>query len=164
MFNNKRARSAALALAAASLLAFAPGALASGSTNSGGVNSGGTGGGGGGTTTTTTGSGTCATITGFSNSNGYYSVWAAIWTQFSISSKCSGGANWRMTYTNNTTGNVDFSVGTNTNYEPSGTVDEDWAAFSTSYTVALTVTDPYGGAVLDSRTAQVTTKVPKEGA
>lgn len=155
-------RNAVTAVSAAAMLALAPSALASGGLNSGGVNSGGSGGGGGGTTTTTTtSSGSCANITAFNNSNGYYSIWAAIWTQFSISSTCSTPPNWRMTYTNGNTGLVDFSVGTSTAYEPSGTVDEDWAAFSTPYTVTLTVTDPYTGAVLATQSAVVTTKVPK---
>jgi hypothetical protein len=47
---------------------------------------------------------------------------------------------------------------------PNGTIDEDWAAFSTPYTVTLTVTDPGTGAVLASQSALVTTKVPKSGA
>src|SRR5947209_9954033 len=152
----------AVALCAVSALAFAPTALASGGLDSGG--SGGGGGGGGTTTTATTTTASlssCAKITSFSNSTGYYSIWAAIWTPFSISSSCSTPPNWRMTYTNGNTGAVDFSVGTSTAYEPSGTVDEDWAAFSTPYTVTLTVTDPYTGAVLATQSAQVTTKPPK---
>ena len=133
-------------------------AFASGGVNSGGVNSGG-GGGGGGTTTSTT----CGQITTFSNSTGYYSVWAAIWTQFAVSSSCVTPANWQMTYTNGTTGAVDFARSSTTAYMPSGTIDEDWAAFSTTYTVTLTVTDS-NGIVLDSRSALVTTKAPKTGA
>jgi hypothetical protein len=135
-------------------------AYASGGVNSGGVNSGGGGGGGGGTPTTTAPAGSCAQITGFSNSTGYYSVWAAIWTQFSISDSCGYSVNWQMTYTNGNTGAVDFARSSSTAYMPSGTIDEDWAAFSTPYTVTLTVTDP-SGAVLDSRSALVTTKQPK---
>ena len=132
-------------------------AFASGGVNSGGVNSGGGSGGGGGGTTTTS---TCGQITSFSNSTGYYSVWAAIWTSFSISSSCATPANWSMTYTNGNTGAVDFARSSTTQYMPSGTIDEDWAAFSTPYTVTLTVTDN-SGAVLDSRSAIVTTKQPK---
>lgn len=130
-------------------------AFASGGVNSGGVNSGGGGGGGG-----TVAPSTCGQITGFSNSTGYYSVYAAIWTQFSISSSCVTPANWQMTYTNGLTGAVDFARGSTTAYMPSGTIDEDWAAFSTPYTVALTVTDS-NGTVIDSRSALVTTKPPK---
>ena len=140
-------------------------AFASGGINSGGVNSGGgTGGGGtsggGGGTTTTTAPTTCAPITSFSNSTGYYSVWAAIWTSFSISDSCGVPVNWSMTYTNGNTGAVDFARSSSTQYMTSGTIDEDWAAFSTPYTVALTVYDNSGN-VLDSRSAIVTTKAPK---
>jgi hypothetical protein len=137
-------------------------AFASGGINSGGVNSGGGGGGGGGSTTTTAPpvSSSCAQITTFSNSTGYYSVWAAIWTPFSISNSCAGPVNWQMTYTNGNTGAVDFARSSSTAYMPSGTIDEDWAAFSTPYTVTLSVTDA-SGTVLDSRSALVTTKAPK---
>ncbi len=160
-----KARRLLAAAAIASVCAVSGGAaFASGGVNSGGVNSGGggTGGsGGGGTPTTVVPSGTCAQITSFSNSTGYYSVWAAIWTPFSISSSCTSPANWTMTYTNGTTGLVDFARSSTTAYMPSGTIDEDWAAFSTAYTVTLTVTDS-SGALLDSRTAIVTTKAPKQ--
>jgi len=140
------------------LLALAPAAMASGGVNSGGVNSGGGGGGGG--TTTTVPSGSCAQITTFASSTGYYSVYAAIWTQFSISDSCGSPLNWQMTYTNGTTGNVDFARGSSTQYMSSGTIDEDWAAFSTPYTVTLNVTDA-SGATVASRSAVVTTKAPK---
>src|SRR5947209_5628947 len=155
----------AVALCAVAALAFAPAALASG-----GLDSGGSGGGGGGggtattTTTTTTSSSSCAKISAFSNSTGYYSIWAAIWTSYGISSTCSGQVNWQMTYLNGNTGAVDFSrsgyfYGSGT----SATVDEDWAAFSTPYTVTLTVTDSAGN-VLATQSAVVTTKSPKTGA
>ena len=135
-----------------------PAVMASGGVNSGGVNSGGGSGGGGGTVPSPSPA-ACAVITSFSNSTGYYSVWAAIWTPFSISTSC-GPANWEMTYTNGTTGAVDFARGSSTAYMTSGTIDEDWAAFSTTYTVALTVTDAAGN-VLATRSAPVTTKAPK---
>src|SRR5947209_2224645 len=144
-------RRGAVCAAAVAMLALAPNALASGGVNSGGVNSGGVNaggsGGGGATSTTTTPSGSCAKIASFSNSTGYYSVWAAIWTPFSISSSCSVPVNWQMTYTNGNTGVVDFSRSSSTAYMSSGTIDEDWAAFSTPYTVTLTVTDAGTGAV-----------------
>lgn len=41
-----------------------------------------------------------------------------------------------------------------------GTIDEDWAAFSTAYTVTMTLTDSLGN-TLASQSAVVTTKVPK---
>ena len=150
----------ALALAAVLVLGTAGVAAASGGVSGGG--SGGGGGGGGGTPTTTAAPApaSCARITSFSNSTGYYSVWAAIWTPFSISSSCAAPVNWQMTYTNGTTGLVDFARGSSTQYMSSGTIDEDWAAFTTAYTVTLTVTDSTG-ATLDSRSAVVTTKQPK---
>src|SRR5438270_5618104 len=97
----RRAIGMALAVGA---LAVPTAALASGGVNSGGVNSGGVnsggvisgsgagGGSGGGATTTTTGP--CAHIASFSNSVGYYSVFAAIWTPYSISGTCSGPVTW----------------------------------------------------------------------
>jgi hypothetical protein len=139
----------------------APSALASGGTNSGGVNAGGTstGGGGGGSTVS---SGTCANITGFSNTTGYYSVFAAVWTPFAVSSSCNGQIEWTMTYTNTLTGAVDFTrLGLMYIGNSGLTVDEDWASFSTPYTVTLRLTDYATGALLDSRTALVTTKAPK---
>src|SRR5436853_259012 len=75
MINLKRG---AVAMSVTAMLALAPSALASGGVNSGGVNSGGSGGGGGGggtttTTATSTAPTSCATISSFSNSTGYYS-------------------------------------------------------------------------------------------
>lgn len=143
----------------------APSAMASGGSNSGGVNAGGTstgsgsGGGGGGSTIS---SGTCANITSFSNTTGYYSVFAAVWTPFAVSSSCNGQIEWTMTYTNMLTGAVDFTnLGLMYIGNSGLTVDEDWAAFSTPYTVSLRLTDYATGALLDSRTALVTTKAPK---
>jgi hypothetical protein len=149
-----------LAGALLSLATLTPAAMASGGVNSGGVNSGGGGGGGGTPVTTVPVSTSCAQITSFSNSTGYYSVWAAIWTKFSISDACASPASWTMTYTNGNTGAVDFVRGSSTAYMPSGTIDEDWAAFSTPYTVTLNVTDA-SGATLASQSALVTTKVGK---
>ena len=157
MFHLKRGGAA---FVAAAVLACAPTAFASGGVNSGGVNSGGvnSGGGGGGTDVSTT----CVSVGKFGSSVGYYSVWAAIWTSYSITNSCGYGLNATMTYTNGNTGAVDF-VGYPTANSGSngGTIDEDWAAFSTPYTVTLTVTDPYSGAVLASKSAVVTTPAPK---
>jgi hypothetical protein len=139
----------------------APSALAAGGTNSGGVNAGGspTGGGGGGAAVS---SGTCVTITSFGSTTGYYSVFAAVWTPFAVSSTCKSQLEWTMTYTNTLTGAVDFtSLGLMYIGNSGLTVDEDWASFSTPYTVTLRVTDYESGALLDSRTALVTTKAPK---
>jgi len=151
----KAMTAATIALA---LTSVAGAAWASGGVNSGGVNSGG--GGGGGATTTTVPSGACAHISTFANSTGYYAVYAAIWTQFAITNSCPSAVNWDMSYTNGKTGLVDFERSSSTAYMPSGTIDEDWASFSTPYTVTLTVTDT-SGTVLDSRSAIVTTKAGK---
>jgi hypothetical protein len=140
-------------------------AFASGGPSGGGGGGGGAGGGGGGgaTATTATPPSSCAPITSFSNSTGYYSVWAAIWTPFSVSDSCGYAVDWQMTYTNGTSGAVDFVRSGSTAYMSGGTIDEDWAALSTTYTVALTVTGP-NGIVMDTRSAVVTTKQPKTGA
>jgi hypothetical protein len=129
----------------------------SGGVNSGGVNSGGGsgGGGGGGTAPTST---SCAAITSYSNSIGYYSVWAAIWTSFSYTNSCGYAVTMTMTYLNGNTGLVDFQRSSSVMLN--GTIDEDWAAFSTPYTVTMTLTDAAGN-LLDSRSAVVTTKAPK---
>jgi hypothetical protein len=63
-----------------------------------------------------------------------------------------------MTYLNGKTGLIDFARSFTT--LPIYTIDEDWAAFSTPYTVTMTLTDPLGN-VLDSRSAVITTKVGK---
>ena len=147
------------ALALSTGAAFASGGTSTGGSGGGG-GSGSGGGGGGGTPTTVAPPTSCATITSFSNSTGYYSVWAAIWTPFAVSDSCGYAVNWSMTYTNGNTGAIDFSRGSSTAYMSSGTIDEDWAAFSTPYTVTLTVTDP-SGTVLATRSALVTTKAPK---
>lgn len=147
-------------LALGSGAAFASGGTSGGGGGGSGGGGSGGGGGGGGTPTTVAASTSCATITSFSNSTGYYSVWAAIWTPFAVSDSCGYAVNWSMTYTNGNTGAIDFSRGTSTAYMSNGTIDEDWAAFSTPYTVTLTVTDP-SGTVLDTRSALVTTKSPK---
>lgn len=63
-----------------------------------------------------------------------------------------------MTYLNGNTGLIDFQRGSTLML--SGVIDEDWAAFSTPYTVTMRLADP-NGTVLDSRSAVITTKVPK---
>jgi hypothetical protein len=133
------------------------GGVNSGGVNSGGVNSGGGGGGAGGGSTTPS-STSCAVITSYGNSTGYYSVWAAIWTSFSYTNSCGDQVTMTMTYLNGNTGLVDFQR--SSSVMRNGTIDEDWAAFSTPYTVTMTLTDAAGN-VLDMRSAVVTTKVPK---
>lgn len=133
------------------------GGVNGGGANAGGVNAGGGGGGGGGVSAPASGS--CASITSFSNSDGYYRIWAAIWTKYSFANNCGGPVTVSFTYTNGLTGNVDFSASA---YVNNGTIDEDWADFSTPYTVTMKITDAFGN-VLDSRSAVVTTKVGKSG-
>ncbi len=157
----------------AAALTIIPAALASGGANSGGVNAGGvnagsTGGGGGGATGgggggggKTVATGPCATIATFSSSVGYYAIWAAIWTQFSVTNNCKHAVAWDMKFTNGTTGEVDYSATQSTAVMPAGTIDEDWAAFSTDYTVTITVTDPATGVVLGSKSALVSTGASK---
>jgi len=162
----------ALALAVGALSLAATSAYASGGADSGGSGGGGSttsgGGGGGGSTTSgggsTTTSTSCTKVAAFSNSTGYYSVWAAVWTSVSFTTTCSGGATtWSVTYVNNNTGAQVFWASGSTSSGWNGTVDEDWCDFSTPYTVTLTLTDGHG-TVQYSQALQVTTPAPKAGA
>ena len=167
MLDLRKFRGIALAVTAAAALSIAPAALASGGgVNSGGVNSGGVNGGGGGGGGKAAPAGTsCVNITGFASTDGYYSVWAAIWTNWSISSSCGGGVQltWTMSYVNGNTGAVDFERSSVVVHgTQGGVVDEDWAAFSTPYTVRLSVSDSDGN-VLADQSALVSTKPPKQG-
>jgi hypothetical protein len=149
-----------IAASLVTLMAAAP-ALAQGGAAAGGGGGGGGGAGGGGAPAPPPVATSCARITAFSNTTGYYSVWAAIWSKYGIANSCGGAVSWEMTYMNGTTGLVDF-VRSGTTYYPtaSGTVDEDWAAVATPYTVTLSVRDA-SGAVLDSQSAVITTKTGK---
>jgi hypothetical protein len=152
-------RNIGLAASVLALACAAP-ALAQGPSGGGGGGGGGAGGGGG-TTTPPPSSGSCATITGFTNPTGYYSVWAAVWTHYAVANACNRTLTWTLTYTNGTTGAVDFArYGSVFSTTASGIVDEDWAALSTTYTVTLAVTDT-DGSVLASQSAEVITKPPK---
>lgn len=136
-----------------------PGRTANQGTNSGGVNSGGGGGGGGGGgSVTPPPTGPCATVT-VKNTTGYYKIWAAIWSQYSLANNCGVGVNVRFTYFNTLTNQVDFTAGA---FAGSGTIDEDWAAFSTPYVVTVEITDVYGNLV-SSQSETVTTPKPKGG-
>jgi hypothetical protein len=99
-------------------------------------------------------------ITNFKNTTGYYAIYAAIWTDFTISNKCGVPLDWRMDYTNSA-GVVEFSRGTSTQYMSTGTIDDDWAKFSSNYTVSLTVRSS-SGLVLAQNKAGVATKKPKD--
>lgn len=109
----------------------------------------------------TTAAACSTTINSFSDSTGYYGTWSAIWTKFSINNTCAAPADWVMSYTNNNTGEVEFTRGTSTMYMTSGVIDYDWAGFSTPYTVKLVVTDSTGN-VLSVRSEVVTTKKAKD--
>src|SRR5438105_4145425 len=100
-----KARHLAAVVGMAGLMALGSGPVwASGGLDSGG--SGGSGGGGGGGTTTVTTApapSSCAQFSSFSNTTGYYAVWAAIWTSFSIANSCGSPVNWQVTFTNGNT-------------------------------------------------------------
>ena len=108
-------------------------------------------------TTSTAG---CVTIPVFRNTTGYYAIWAAIWTDFTISDKCGVPVDWRLDYTNKATGIVEFSRGTSTAYMSTGTIDYDWGSFSSNYDVSLKVT--LNGKPMASINAGVATKKPKD--
>lgn len=153
-----RRQAVAVALMATAMTAVGGAAYASGGVSGGGgTGSGGGGSAGGGSATSIA---SCATIGSLSSTTGYFESWAAIWTPFSITNKCATPVNWQMTYVNNTTGVLEFEEDGSTSTAASGTVDEDWAAFSTTYTVTMTVTDATG-AVLATRTSLATTKAPR---
>jgi hypothetical protein len=147
-------------VAGAALLAMmvAPVAKASG------VNSGGASGGGGGSPVATP-SGVCAPIASLTNTVGYYRSWAAIWTTFTLPACEVGTAGtWDMTFHNDDTGQIDYERRASYVVPSSGysaVVDDDFAPFSTNYTVTLTLTDSNG--VRTSRSASTTTKPAKSG-
>ena len=105
-------------------------------------------------------SSSCASIPTFRNTTGYYSIYAAIWTDFAITNNCGVPLTWEMRYTN-PLGVVEFSRGSSTLYMSFGTIDDDWAKFSTSYLVTLKVTNP-GGVEVARSTTLVLTKAAKD--
>ncbi len=136
-------------------LVATPGRSASQGINSGGVNSGG--GGGGGTTTPPPGT-PCATVS-VKNTTGYYKIWAAIWTQYSLTNNCGAGVTLTFTYYNTLTNTTDYTV---TAWAGSATIDEDFMPFSTPYVVTARITDLYGN-VISTQSETVTTPKPKGG-
>ena len=104
----------------------------------------------------------CATLTSVTAPVGYYSVWAAVWNDFTLQS-CSTGTESvtvEVTETNQATGSVDYSVvmpttlgaGQNLSY----VLDNDFAPFSTTYLIGYVVRDS-SGAVLASASTTATT-------
>jgi hypothetical protein len=84
-------------------------------------------------------------------------VWAAIWTQFAYTTSCGYAVTMTMTYVNGNAGLVYLQRSTSV---VNGTIDADWADFSTPYTVNVTLTDAADN-VLASRSGLVTTTVGK---
>jgi hypothetical protein len=159
-------------------LALAPAAMAQGGTGGGGtarpVSSGGGGGGGGGGVNSggvkdvgaTPPATTCATLTSVGAPVGYYSVWAAVWNDYSVKSCSSASENLTVTITNTNvaTGAVEFSYNDLVPLTPgqnsSHVVDNDFAPFSTDYDVQIQVKDNKG-TVLDTQSLRATTPPQK---
>jgi hypothetical protein len=174
----KLMRRTALAASVAALV-MAPAAMAQGGAGGGG---GGTGGGG--TATTVAGGGggggtgglnkggvkdvgapavpACATLTGVGAPVGYYSIWAALWNQYTVRSCSTATESLSVTITNTNvaTGAVDFSSTAPVSLTPgqnsSSVVDNDFAPFSTDYNVEIQVQDGKG-TVLDTQSLLAST-------
>lgn len=158
-------------------LAFAPAAMAQG-----GSGGGATGGGGGGTVSTAGGGGgvnkggvkdtgstpapACATLTSVGAPVGYYSIYAALWNDYTVKSCSTSNESVTVTITdtNVATGQADFSYAAPVTLTPgqntSGVVDNDFAPFSTDYDVTIEVRDAQG-AILDSKSLLASTPAPK---
>lgn len=103
----------------------------------------------------------CVSLTQLSNTVGYFSSYAAIWTKQSFTETCGGGGvTWRLDYRNSSTGSIEHSVSGLSRNSYNGTIDDDYAPFSTSYNLTLTVTDERGVVQLVQNTA-ATTPAPK---
>lgn len=108
----------------------------------------------------------CATLAGVSAPVGYYLTWAAIWNTFSVKS-CSSATeivNVHVTETNAATGLNDYDVTYATTLTSgqnlSQVLDNDFAPFTTTYTVSFTVTDTSGN-VLATASVPCTTPPPQ---
>jgi hypothetical protein len=171
--------------ASALAMALSPAAMASGgklfgggATGGGGgtttttttTASGGGGGGGGGgvnsggvkdTSTTTAPATACASLTNVSAPTGYYGP-TAVWNDFSLKNCSSAAENLsvRVTNTNQLTGSVDYDVtipytlsgGQGTN----AVLDNDFAPYSTTYDVNITVQDASGNTLAAASTVATT--------
>lgn len=123
-----------------------------GGTNSGGVKD---------TTGTTAPTTSCASLTNVSAPTGYYGP-TAVWNDFSLKNCSSASENLsvRVTNTNQITGSVDYDVtipytlasGQGTN----AVLDNDFAPYSTTYDVKITVTDASGNALAAASTVATT--------
>jgi uncharacterized repeat protein (TIGR01451 family) len=109
----------------------------------------------------------CAGLGGVAAPTGYYSVWAAIWNTFTVRS-CSTSSeslNVEVTETNIATGLVDYDVivpmSLLSGQNISMVLDNDFAPFNTTYTVAMTVTDSTTGTVLATSSIGATTPPPQ---
>jgi hypothetical protein len=109
----------------------------------------------------------CAGLGGLAAPTGYYSVWAAIWNTFTVRS-CSTSSetlNVEVTETNTATGLVDYDVivpmALISGQNISMVLDNDFAPFNTTYTVAMTVTESTTGTVLATGSIGATTPPPQ---
>ena len=108
----------------------------------------------------------CAQISSYKVTTGKYQSWAAIWANYTVKN-C--GIDESQTVTvdmiNYATGNVDYSRSLPTWLGVSKTVsqlwDNDFAPWSTTYQVRITVTETATGAVLATQSIDAGTGVPK---
>jgi len=104
----------------------------------------------------------CATLTNLAVPVGYYSVWAAIWNDFTIKS-CSTSSeivNVEVTELNVATGLLDYDLvmpfSLTTGSSSSMVLDNDFAPFDTSYTITFTATDQSGNVLASGSLSAVT--------
>ena len=104
----------------------------------------------------------CAVLTNVTAPVGYYSIWAAVWNDFTIQSCSTSTENVvvEVQETNVATGNVEYSQLYAVSLVPSQNVgvvlDNDFAPFNTTYNITYTVRDGLGN-VLDTASVQATT-------
>ena len=141
-----------LGAAAVALTLLVPSALAAGGTGGGG-------GVGGGAT-----AGPCVAINSWKATAGYRpsssSSVGAVWVDFRLNA-CATATPFvvHIDETNAATGELAWGFAT---WASSGKIDNDWVPLSTTYHIAITVTDG-SGAVLQSESADVTTPTKKAG-
>jgi uncharacterized repeat protein (TIGR01451 family) len=104
----------------------------------------------------------CAVLTNVTAPVGYYSVWAAVWNDFTIQS-CSTTMETvtvQVTERNVATGNLEYDITYPVTLQPGQNLgmvlDNDFAPFSTTYDISYTVRDS-GGTVLGTALTQATT-------